>query len=102
MKRQLLPAVLPVDLEQARAELVAAFDSFVGALLAASQPDELPATLTAAQAGKLIGAHPSTVRKMVDAGVLVPLPGFSELRLSKVEVERYAAGEPARRLGVVS
>ena len=103
MKRTPLPAV-PVEVDEARAELVAAFEKFVGALLseASASNQSRPLTLTAAEAGELLGAHGSTVRKMVANGVLSALPGFQELRLSRVEVERYAAGEPARPVRAVS
>lgn len=85
--------VVEARVAEARDALVAALDAYLAELFAAHQ-SRTPAVLTVAQAAELLGCHPSKVYDLIEQGLLVPLDGWKEARLSGAQVRAYADGTP--------
>jgi excisionase family DNA binding protein len=58
--------------------------------------------LTAAEAAAVLGVSRSTVQRLTAAGWLRTLPGFTERRYGRAELQRYAAGTEAPIRSVAS
>lgn len=85
--------VVEARLAEARDRLVDALDAYLAEVLAQHQAP--PLVLTVAQAADLLDCHPSKVYHLIEQGLLTPLDGWKETRLSGAQVRAFANGEPA-------